>query len=65
LLSLAAAAWSLARRLAAVLALSVGLAGLAGVAGLVLSFHLHVAAGASVALCAVALALPALRALAA
>jgi len=53
----AAAALSLARRLAAVLALSVALAALAGTAGLLLSFHLELAAGASVALCAVALAL--------
>jgi ABC-type Mn2+/Zn2+ transport system permease subunit len=52
----AAAALALARRLAAVLALSVGLAALAGFAGLLLSYHLEVAAGASVALCAVALA---------
>ncbi len=52
----AAAALSLARRLAAVLALSVGLAALAGTTGLVLSFHLEIAAGASVALCAVAVA---------
>ena len=56
----AAAALSLARRLAAVLALSVLLAALAGTAGLLLSFHLEVAAGASVALCAVAVALLAL-----
>ena len=56
----AAAALSLARRLAVVLALSVALAALAGTAGLVLSFHLRVAAGASVALCAVAVALLAL-----
>jgi ABC-type Mn2+/Zn2+ transport system permease subunit len=53
----AAAAMNLARRLAFVLALSVLLAALAGTAGLLLSFHLEVAAGASVALCAVALAL--------
>jgi ABC-type Mn2+/Zn2+ transport system permease subunit len=43
-----------------VLALSVALAALAGAAGLVLSFHLDVAAGASVALCAVGLAMLAL-----
>jgi ABC-type Mn2+/Zn2+ transport system permease subunit len=43
-----------------VIALSVVLAALAGTAGLVLSFHLEVAAGASVALCAVAVALLAL-----
>ena len=53
----AAAALSLAHRLAAALGLSVVLAGLAGTAGLILSYHLDVAAGASVALCAVALAL--------
>jgi ABC-type Mn2+/Zn2+ transport system permease subunit len=52
----AAAALNLARRLVAVLALSIGLAALAGTAGLLLSFHLEIAAGASVALCAVALA---------
>jgi ABC-type Mn2+/Zn2+ transport system permease subunit len=52
----AAAALSLARRLAAVLALSVALAALAGIGGLLLSFHLEIAAGAAVALCAVALA---------
>ena len=38
------------------LVLSVVLAALAGTAGLLLSFHLQVAAGASVALCAVAVA---------
>ena len=62
ILAPAAAALSLARRLPVVLALSAGLAALAGAAGLVLSFHLEVAAGASVALCAVALALLALLA---
>ena len=56
----AAAALNLARRLATVLALSVVLAALAGTAGLVLSFHLQVAAGASIALCAVVLAMLAL-----
>ncbi len=56
----AAAALALARRLATVLALSVGLAALAGTAGLVLSFHLELAAGASVALCAVTVVLLAL-----
>jgi ABC-type Mn2+/Zn2+ transport system permease subunit len=60
ILAPAAAALSVARRLAAVLALSVALAALAGAAGLVVSYHLEVAAGASVALCAVALALLAL-----
>ena len=56
----AAAALTLARRLATVLALSVALAVLAGLAGLLLSYHLEVAAGASVALCAVAIAVLAL-----
>jgi ABC-type Mn2+/Zn2+ transport system permease subunit len=56
----ATAARSLAGRLATVMALSVVLAALAGTAGLLLSFHLEVAAGASVALCAVGLALLAL-----
>jgi ABC-type Mn2+/Zn2+ transport system permease subunit len=51
-----AAALNLARRLPAVLALSALLAAVAAVAGLVVSFHLEIAAGASVALCAVALA---------
>jgi ABC-type Mn2+/Zn2+ transport system permease subunit len=52
----AVAALNLARRLVAVLALSVGLAALAGTAGIILSFHLEIATGASVALSAVALA---------
>jgi ABC-type Mn2+/Zn2+ transport system permease subunit len=52
----AAAALSLARRLPAVLALAVGIAALSGALGLLLSYHLEIAAGASVALCAVALA---------
>jgi ABC-type Mn2+/Zn2+ transport system permease subunit len=56
----AAAALSIARRLSVVLALSVALAALSGTAGLLLSFHLEIAAGASVALCAVAVALLAL-----
>jgi len=56
----ATAARSLARRLPVMLALSVLLAAVAGTAGLVLSFHLEVAAGASVALCAVTVALLAL-----
>jgi ABC-type Mn2+/Zn2+ transport system permease subunit len=60
ILAPAAAALALARRLVAVLALSVVLAALAGVAGVVLSFHLELATGASVALCAVAIALAAL-----
>jgi ABC-type Mn2+/Zn2+ transport system permease subunit len=55
ILAPAAAALNLAQRLPATLALSAGLAALAGVAGLVLSYELDIAAGASVALCAVAL----------
>ena len=43
-------------RLPPALALAVGLAALAGILGLLLSFHLEIAAGASVALCAVGLA---------
>jgi ABC-type Mn2+/Zn2+ transport system permease subunit len=51
----AAAALNLAQRLPAALALAAGLAVVAGVAGLVLSYELEIAAGASVALCAVTL----------
>jgi ABC-type Mn2+/Zn2+ transport system permease subunit len=51
-----AAALRLAGRLPTALALAAATAALAGVAGLVLSFHLGVAAGASVALCAALLA---------
>jgi ABC-type Mn2+/Zn2+ transport system permease subunit len=50
-----AAALRLAARLPAVLALAALLAAFAGVAGLELSYHAGLAAGASVALCAVAL----------
>jgi ABC-type Mn2+/Zn2+ transport system permease subunit len=50
-----AAALNLARRLPAALALSVALAALAGVLGLLASYHWEVAAGAAVALAAVAL----------
>jgi ABC-type Mn2+/Zn2+ transport system permease subunit len=50
-----AAALNLARRLPAALALAAGLAGLAGVLGLLVSYHWQVAAGASVALAAIAL----------
>jgi ABC-type Mn2+/Zn2+ transport system permease subunit len=50
-----AAALNLAQRLPAALALAAALAVLAGIAGLVLSYELEIAAGASVALCAVAL----------
>lgn len=56
------AALNLAQRLSAVLVLSVALAALSGFAGLLLSFHLQIAAGASVALCAVAVAAAALLA---
>jgi len=48
----AAAALRLGRHLRTVLALAAGLAALAGVAGLLVSFHLGIATGASVALCA-------------
>jgi len=51
-----AAALRLADRLPAVLGLAAGLAALAGAGGLLLSFHLGIAAGAAVAACAVALA---------
>ena len=50
-----AAALNLARRLPAVLALAAGLAAVAGIAGLVISYEFEIAAGASVALCAVML----------
>lgn len=50
-----AAALNLARRLPAVLALAAGLAAIAGIAGLVISYEFEIAAGASVALCAVML----------
>jgi ABC-type Mn2+/Zn2+ transport system permease subunit len=49
-----AAALNCTRRLVPALAASVAIGALAGVAGLVVSFHWQVAAGASVALCAVA-----------
>ncbi len=52
----AAAALNLTRRLPAALALAAALAALAGIAGLVVSYRLGIAAGASVALCAVAVA---------
>jgi ABC-type Mn2+/Zn2+ transport system permease subunit len=51
----AAAALNLAPRLGVALPLAAGLAALAGIAGLELSYHLDVAAGASVAACAVAI----------
>jgi ABC-type Mn2+/Zn2+ transport system permease subunit len=50
-----AAALNLTRRLPAALAASVGIAALAGVAGLLASYHWRLAAGASVALAALAL----------
>jgi ABC-type Mn2+/Zn2+ transport system permease subunit len=57
-----AAALALTRRLKAALVLAAGLAALAGVAGLVVSYRLEIAAGASVALCALAIfALAAVR----
>jgi ABC-type Mn2+/Zn2+ transport system permease subunit len=49
-----AAALQLTRRLPAALALAAGIAMVAGVAGLALSYYADLAAGASVALCAVA-----------
>ena len=55
ILAPAAAALNLTPRLPATLALAAGLAVLAGVAGLVISYELDLAAGASIALCAVAL----------
>jgi ABC-type Mn2+/Zn2+ transport system permease subunit len=55
ILAPAAAALNLATRLPATLALAAALAVLAGVAGLVVSYQFEIAAGASVALCAVAL----------
>jgi ABC-type Mn2+/Zn2+ transport system permease subunit len=51
------AALNLAARLPAALALAAAFAALASLAGLLASYHLEVAAGASVALCAVALSL--------
>jgi ABC-type Mn2+/Zn2+ transport system permease subunit len=50
------AALRMAQRLVAVLLLAAGFAVLAGAGGLVLSFHLGIAAGASVALCAAGVA---------
>lgn len=51
-----AAGLRLAARLPAALAIAAAVAALAGVAGLVLSYHLGIAAGAAVALCAAAAA---------
>ena len=50
----AAAALQLTHRLAPALAIAAGLAALAGAGGLALSYYADLAAGASVALCAVA-----------
>jgi len=55
ILAPAAAALNLAQRLPAILAVAAGLAAVAGIAGLVISYRFGIAAGASVALCAVAL----------
>lgn len=55
ILAPATAALSLTRRLPHALTLAAGLAALAGLAGLLVSYRLEIAAGASVALCAVAL----------
>ena len=52
----AAAALSLTRRLLPALALAVGFGALSGLGGLIASYHFEIAAGASVALCAVACA---------
>jgi ABC-type Mn2+/Zn2+ transport system permease subunit len=60
ILAPAAAALSLARRLPHVLGLAAILAVVAGVGGLVISYQLEIAAGASIALCAVALSAVAL-----
>jgi ABC-type Mn2+/Zn2+ transport system permease subunit len=60
ILAPAAAALNLAARLPAALALAVVLAALAGVLGLIASYHLEVAAGASVALAAVTIFLASL-----
>jgi ABC-type Mn2+/Zn2+ transport system permease subunit len=56
ILAPAAAALNLADRLPSVLAIAAALAAASGVAGLVVSYELEIAAGASVALCAVATA---------
>jgi len=54
ILAPAAAALNLASRLPYVLALAAALAVLAGIAGLVVSYELEIATGASIALCAIA-----------
>ena len=50
-----AAALNLANRLPQIIGLAAALAVVAGVAGLVISYQLEIAAGASIALCAIAL----------
>jgi ABC-type Mn2+/Zn2+ transport system permease subunit len=55
ILAPAAAALNLANRLPQIIGLAAVLAVIAGVAGLVISYELEIAAGASIALCAVAL----------
>ena len=55
ILAPAAAALNLANRLPQIIGLAAALAVIAGVAGLVISYQLEIAAGASIALCAVAL----------
>jgi ABC-type Mn2+/Zn2+ transport system permease subunit len=57
ILAPAAAALNLARRLPAVLAIAAALAAVAGIAGLIVSYELEIAAGASIALCAVGISL--------
>jgi ABC-type Mn2+/Zn2+ transport system permease subunit len=54
ILAPASAALSHARRLPAALALAAALAALAGIAGLLVSYRLQIATGASIALCAIA-----------
>ena len=55
ILAPAAAALNLANRLPQIIGLAAVLAVIAGVAGLVISYQFEIAAGASIALCAVAL----------
>jgi len=55
ILAPAAAALNLANRLPQIIGLAAALAVIAGLAGLVISYQLEIAAGASIALCAVAL----------
>lgn len=55
ILAPAAAALNLAQRLPQILTLAAGLAVVSGIAGLIISYQLEIAAGASIALCAIAL----------